>query len=125
MLCPTLPPCCPTAGHINTNTLNPMNSPSASFTTLQTNLGACHVSGASSVFQEKWELNNVRSRERIVQVKLFGFLFSPYFIILSCHGEKLYITISLSLYTCCLCLNALFSLSFPLFPLRGQKGTTS
>lgn len=41
-------------------------------------------------------LNNVRSRERgrIAQVKLFGSL--PHFIILCCHGGKLYISVSLS-----------------------------
>lgn len=67
-------------------------------------------------------LNNVRSKGRRVQVKLFGSLFSHHFIILSCHGDKLYITSRLSplcLSTCCL--NALFSLSFSLSIVSTRK----
>lgn len=48
---------------------------------------------------------------RIVQVKLSGST-SPHFIILSCHGEKLYITIALSM--CCLNSPYFLSLSFSL-----------
>lgn len=61
-------------------------------------------------------LNNVRSRE-IAQVKLFGSLFFPHFIILSCHGEKLYITISLSLYSC----PSLFSPSYSLELVSAER----
>lgn len=68
-------------------------------------------------------VNNVRSREGALWLSLL-----PHFIILGCHGDELYITVSFSLHVpteFTIFSRTHFPFPFPFFPHRGQQSTTS